>query len=79
MSHTITTPDGDIAEDKIVSTTGSYSASAAMNGAGPGVRQMMAFKAHPQGDAGKVRNSSRAHLSARLLDLLHSYLLSTEM
>jgi hypothetical protein len=47
ISRTITSPDGDIAEDKIVSTTGGYSASAPLNGAGPWVMQMVAFKAHP--------------------------------
>jgi chitodextrinase len=46
-NRTITSPDGDIAEDKIVSVTGSYSASAPLNGAGPWVMQMVAFKAHP--------------------------------
>ena len=47
MSRTITSPDGDIAKDKIVSTTGSYSASAPLNGVDPWVMQMVAFKAHP--------------------------------
>jgi hypothetical protein len=46
-SRTITLPDGDIAEDKIVSIIGSYNASAPLNGAGPWVMQMVAFKAHP--------------------------------
>jgi hypothetical protein len=46
-NRTITSPDGDIAEDKIVSVSGSYSASAPLNGAGPWVMQMVAFKAHP--------------------------------
>jgi chitodextrinase len=46
-SRAITSPDGDIAEDKIVTVTGSYSASAPLNGSGPWVMQMAAFKAHP--------------------------------
>jgi hypothetical protein len=46
-SRTITSPDGDIAEDKIVTVTGSYSASAPLNDYGPWVMQMVAFKAHP--------------------------------
>lgn len=46
-SRTITSPDGDIAEDKIVSVTGTYSASAPLNNSGPWVMQMVAFKAHP--------------------------------
>jgi hypothetical protein len=39
----ITTPDGDIAEDKIVTTTGSNSATATV-ASGPWVMQMVAFK-----------------------------------
>jgi hypothetical protein len=46
-SRTITSPDGDIAEDKIVTVTGSYSASASLSASGPWVMQMVAFKAHP--------------------------------
>ncbi len=41
----LTTPDGDIAEDRIVSATGAYSASAPLTAAGPWVMQMAAFKA----------------------------------
>jgi hypothetical protein len=44
-SRVITNPDGDIAEDRIVSTAGSYSATAPLGGAGPWVMQMVAFKA----------------------------------
>jgi hypothetical protein len=40
----ITNPDGDIAEDRVVSTAGSYSATAPLGGAGPWVMQMVAFK-----------------------------------
>ena len=40
----ITTPDGDIAEDSIVSAVGSYSAAAPLTGAGPWVMQMVAFR-----------------------------------
>jgi hypothetical protein len=43
-SRVITSPDGDIAEDRIVSTAGSYSATAPLGGAGPWVMQMVAFK-----------------------------------
>jgi hypothetical protein len=42
-SRIITSPDGDIAEDRIVSATGSYSATAALTG-GTWVMQMAAFK-----------------------------------
>src|SRR6185312_13814542 len=41
----ITTPDGDLAEDRVVTTTGSYSASSTLWTAGPWVMQMVAFKA----------------------------------
>jgi hypothetical protein len=43
-SRIITTPDADIAEDKTVSTTGSYSATAP-NSSGSWVMQMVAFRA----------------------------------
>src|SRR6202035_3552182 len=41
----ITSPDGDIAQDQIVSVVGSYSAAAPLNSAGPWVMQMVAFRA----------------------------------
>jgi hypothetical protein len=44
-SRVITSPDGDIAEDRVVSTAGSYSATASLGGAGAWVMQMVAFKA----------------------------------
>ena len=43
-NRVITTPDGDIAEDRIVSTAGSYGSSAPLGGPGPWVMQMVAFK-----------------------------------
>ena len=43
-SRIITSPDGDIAEDRIVTTTGAYSATAPLNSAGPWVMQMATFK-----------------------------------
>jgi chitodextrinase len=43
-SRIITTPDGDIAEDRLVSATGSYSASAPLNQAGQWVMQLVAFR-----------------------------------
>ncbi len=43
-SRIITSPDSDIAEDQIVTTTGSYSASAPLSSAGPWVMQMAMFK-----------------------------------
>ncbi|HYR16668.1 MAG TPA: fibronectin type III domain-containing protein, partial [Mycobacterium sp.] len=44
-SRVITAPDGDIAEDRVVSAVGSYSAAASLNGAAPWVMQIVAFKA----------------------------------
>jgi hypothetical protein len=43
-SRVITSPDGDIAEDRVVSAAGSYSASAPLTSAGPWVMQMVAFR-----------------------------------
>jgi Abnormal spindle-like microcephaly-assoc'd, ASPM-SPD-2-Hydin len=42
-SRVITTPDGDIAEDKIVTTAGSDSANATLTSSGPWVMQMVTF------------------------------------
>ena len=41
----LTNPDGDIAEDKIVTATGSYGTSAQLNDVGGSVMQMVAFRA----------------------------------
>jgi chitodextrinase len=46
-SRVITSPDGDIAEDKVVSAVGSYNAAASLKAAGPWIMQIVAFKAHP--------------------------------
>ena len=40
----LTMPDGDIAEDKMVTTTGSYSATAPVSPSGPWIMQMVAFR-----------------------------------
>ncbi len=45
----ITTPDGDIVEDKTVTVTGSYSASAALGASAPWIMQMVAIKAAAAG------------------------------
>ena len=44
-SRIITTPNGDIAEDKVVTTAGSNTATATLNGSGPWVMQMATFSA----------------------------------
>ena len=41
----ITYPDGDIAEDRLVTAVGSYSASAVLSSAGPWMMHMVAFRA----------------------------------
>ena len=41
----ITSPDGDLAEDRVVPTAGSYSATAPLSRSGPWIMQMVAFKA----------------------------------
>jgi hypothetical protein len=43
-SRIITSPDGDLAEDKVVTTAGSNSATATLIGSGPWVMQMATFK-----------------------------------
>src|SRR5499427_5929560 len=43
-TRVITSPDGDIAEDRVASTTGSYTATAALDSSGAWVMQMVAFK-----------------------------------
>ncbi len=40
----LTQPDGDIAEDRMVTATGSYSATAPVNPSGPWIMQMVAFR-----------------------------------
>ena len=46
----LTSPDGQIAEDKMVMATGSYSATAALSSSGPWIMQMVAFRTpSPQG------------------------------
>ena len=46
-SRLITNPDGDIFEDRVVTATGSYSATATVSPSGQWIMQLVAFKAHP--------------------------------
>ncbi len=48
----LTNPDGDMVEDKIVSSTGSYSASAPLGSSASWIMQMVAFRAASSGEAG---------------------------
>jgi hypothetical protein len=54
-SRVITSPDGDIAEDKITTTVGSYTATAPISPSGPWVMQMAAFKGAPTGHCKSTR------------------------
>ena len=45
----ITTPDGDILEDRVVTTTGSYSATASLSSSSAWIMQMVAFRAAGSG------------------------------
>ena len=56
-SRVITSPDGDIAEDKVVTTAGSNSATATLTSSGPWVMQMVTFAAI-SGPAPTVTNVS---------------------
>ena len=58
-SRVITSPDGDILEDEIVTTAGSYSATAQLNG-GEWIMQMVAFRA-----AGNVAGTAPAITSVK--------------
>jgi hypothetical protein len=61
VSRIITSPDADIAEDKSVSTTGSYSATAP-NSSGSWVMQMVAFRA--SGSSGQPSSNPAPTVSA---------------
>jgi PQQ-like domain len=45
-SRILTSPDGDIAEDRVAATVGSYGATAPLSSTGAWVMQMVAFRAH---------------------------------
>jgi fibronectin type 3 domain-containing protein len=49
-SRIITSPDGDMAEERMVTATGTYSATATLSSAGPWVMQMVAFRTTGSGD-----------------------------
>ena len=49
VSRLLTSPDGDIAEDQEVTTTGSYTATAPLSSAGAWIMQMVAFRANAAG------------------------------
>jgi hypothetical protein len=71
-SRMITNPDGNIAEDQIVSVVGSYSASAPLSASGAWVMQLVAFKAAsapPPGPPTAPSNLSAAGTGSTQIDL----------
>src|SRR6266851_8987571 len=63
-SRLLTSPDGDIAEDRMVTATGSYSATtAALSPAGPWVMQMVVFRT-PLGSGGGAPPTAPGNLTA---------------
>jgi hypothetical protein len=63
-SRMITSPDGDIAEDRLVAVTGSYSATAAVSPAGPWIIQMVAFRASGSSGGDTTPPSAPTNLTA---------------
>ena len=61
-SRVITSPDGDIAEDRVVTTAGSNSATATLTSSGPWVMQLVAFRT-PSGINTPVVNLSTSSLN----------------
>jgi Chitobiase/beta-hexosaminidase C-terminal domain/Fibronectin type III domain len=71
-SRMITNPDGDVAEDRLISTTGSYSATAALSASGPWVMQLVAFKvasASPPGPPTAPANLTATGTGSTQIDL----------
>ena len=64
-SRMITSPDGDIAEDKMVTTGGSVSASASLGSWGPWIMQMVAFRT-PSG--GTIRSRGEQCIAEKRAD-----------
>jgi hypothetical protein len=58
----LTIPDGDIAEDRVVTAAGSYNATASLFGAGGWVMQMVAFRAAPSIQRIQLRRQSPSRL-----------------
>ena len=62
-SRMITQPDGDIVEDRMVTTTGSYSATAPVSPSGQWIMQMVAFRA-ASGGGGPTPPTAPGNLTA---------------
>lgn len=78
-NRVITDPDGDIAEDKIVTSAGGYSATAPMGRAGPWVMQAVAFKGATGGTDPSVigKWSTQSTTLANKINPIHVALLNT--
>jgi Concanavalin A-like lectin/glucanases superfamily/Chitobiase/beta-hexosaminidase C-terminal domain/IPT/TIG domain/Fibronectin type III domain len=63
-SRMITSPDGDIVEDRIVTATGSYSASATLNPAAQWIMQMVAFRSAGSGGGDTTPPTAPSNLTA---------------
>jgi len=63
-SRTITVPDMDILEDWIVTTSGSYTASAPVSPSGAWIMQMVTFKGASGGGGGTVAPTAPSNLTA---------------
>ena len=59
----LTSPDGDIAEDRMVTATGSYTATARLNSSGPWIMQMVAFRTPAVAVGSFMLSASPASLS----------------
>jgi hypothetical protein len=59
----LTSPDGDIAEDRMVTATGSYSATARVSPSGPWIMQMVAFRTPAAGGGNFTLSASPVSLS----------------
>jgi hypothetical protein len=59
----LTSPDGDIAEDKMVTAAGSYRVSAPLSSAGPWVMQMVAFHSGSSSSTTQLLSASQTSLS----------------
>lgn len=68
-SRVITSPDGDIAEDRLVTATGSYSSSASLSAAGPWIMQMVAFRASGSSGGDTTPPTAPTNLSATATSL----------
>src|SRR5206468_7897603 len=63
-NRVITSPDGDILEDRVVTSTGSYNATAPLGASGPWIMQMVAFRAAGGGQGDTQPPTAPTNLAA---------------